>query len=111
MSTQSQKVDDSVQRTLSQIADSVPRTVNQVTDILCFVQYLPDILGQFGMGYSGCIIRQRRDSVLMSIKVVDSGTPLVGFITSHTTTGCVEQMFDLLYNDRLRWQKDKYPWI
>jgi len=47
----------------------------------------------------------------MTVKVVESGVSLVAFVTAATTMGSIEHMFYLLESEKLKWQKDKYPWI
>jgi len=111
LDTQLTTYEAGVQRTLSDLARGEKITVKQVTDILYFTQYGQSVFSQFDYGLNGFVVRQRHDSVLLTVKLNESGVPLVGYITSHTTTGCIEQMFDLLFAERLRLQKDKYPWI
>ena len=86
-------------------------TIEWMSDLMLWALYGPEELSQFGYGLSGWVFRQRQGSTLMTVKVVESGTPLVAFISAATPRGCIEQMFGLLYAERLRWQKDKYPWI
>lgn len=87
------------------------QTLDYVEDLLLFGLYGQDVLSQFGLGLKGFVFRQSRTNVLMTVKAVEGGVPLVAFITAATTMGCIEQMFDLLYNSRLKWQKDRYPWV
>ena len=82
-----------------------------VTDLLLLLYYPNEYLANFGIQFCGLSLRQNRTDVLMTVKVLDSGTPLVGFITSATTIGCVEKFLDLLEADRVTWTKDKFPWI
>jgi len=84
--------------------------IEQTFDLLLWGHYVQDVLSQFGMGYQGAVFRQRPGSTVLTIKVVEGGVPLVAFITAASTLGCIEQMFDLLWSNRLKWQKDKYPW-
>lgn len=84
--------------------------IQQVGDYLLFGLYGPSVFSQFGLGLVGFVCRQRPGSVLLTVKVTESGVPLVAFVTSATTMGCIEQMFDLLWAGRLKWQKDKFPW-
>lgn len=105
------KCDDRVKSILDHLVSSDQRYIDDVSDLLLWGFYGPDVLSQFGYGYCGSIFRQHRDSTKMTVKVMDSGTPLVAFITSASPTGCVRRFFDLLHDDKLKWQKDKYPWI
>lgn len=84
---------------------------NHIVPLITFVHYGHDVLSQFGMGLCGFSLRLNRSDTLMTVKAVDGGVPLVVFVTSATTTGCIEKFMDLLDSDRLSWVKDKYPWI
>lgn len=109
----------STDATREQLVDSViaqlvikdPKAIEQVQDLLLWGLYGQDVFSQFGMGLSGYVFRQQRSSVVATVKVTEGGVPLVAFVTSAYTVSCVEQMFDLLYAGRLKWQKDRYPWI
>lgn len=111
MDTQDLQVQGGLDRLLLEIANNVPRTVSSVRDILRWSYYGQSVLSQFGLGLRGHVFRQRPASVLMTTKVQEGDVPLVAFVTAGTTTGCIEQMFDLLYDGRLKWQRDKYPWV
>lgn len=100
-----------VQSIIEHLVSNDQRYIDDTSDLLLWGYYGPEVLSQFGYGYSGAIFRQHRDSTKMTVKVTDSGVPLVAFITSASTTGCVRRFFDLLHADKLKWQKDKYPWI
>jgi hypothetical protein len=110
MSTETDRL-EYVDKIVSSIVTQDARTIQSVKDILLWSYYGPEVLSQFGMGCHGWIFRQYRTHVLMTVKAVESGTPLVAFVSGSSTIGCVEQMFDLLFSERLKWQKDKYPWI
>jgi hypothetical protein len=96
---------------MSKLAIGDQDVVGYVDDLLTFGLYPQEVFSQFGLGLSGFIIRHTRTNVLMTVKVTEEGVPLVAFVTAATTRGCVEQMFDLLASGRLKWQRDKYPWI
>lgn len=96
---------------IDEMASKDKLVIGQLFDLLMWGHYVQEALSQFGMGYSGTVFRQRPAASLMTIKVLESGVPLVAFVTSHTAIGCIEQMFDLLWAGRLKWQKDLYPWI
>lgn len=87
------------------------RVIESLKDLLTWGLYSPSVFSQFGYGLSGFVYRQSAGGVRSTVKVVESGVPLVAFVSSATTAGNVEQMFDLLFEGRLKWQKDKYPWI
>lgn len=94
---------------IAQMRDGPPERVDDAWDLLMWVLYGPDVLSQSGMGLTGWSLRQRPGSWIMTIKVIDSGTPLVGFVTTGSPMGCIVRLLDLLENDGIRWQKDKYP--
>lgn len=96
---------------IDQLASKDKKAVDDCFDLLTWGWYGQQVLSQFSMGLSGYVFRQLPGSVRMSVKVVESGIPLVGFINSGTTTGCVRQFYDLLWDSRVSWSKDKYPWI
>lgn len=105
------KCDQRVQSIIEHLVDRDQRYVDDTQDLLMWGFYGRDVLSQFGFGYCGSIFRQHRDSTKMTVKVTESGVPLVAFITSASTTGCVRRFLDLLFAEKLKWQKDKYPWI
>jgi len=111
MATVDQQVEERLEKMLSQVQAGVEPSRDLVKDILRWALHGPEIFSQFDQGFCGSVFRQSRTNVLMTIKVNQAGVPLVAFITSATTAGCIEQMFDLLYADKLKWQKDRYPWI
>jgi hypothetical protein len=100
-----------LQLLVDKIAKGDTRTLDDVYDLLEWGMFGPEVFGQFGLGLSGYVFRQSPIGVRMTVKVIESGVPLVAFISCVTTTACIEQMFDLLYAHRLKWQKDRYPWI
>jgi hypothetical protein len=108
-------VDDRVEQRLESLIDKLcdrdKESIEYVEDLLRWGLYGQDVFSQFGLGLSGFVFRQRNGSTLLTVKATEAGVPLVAFVTSATTRGCVEQMFDLLYAGRLKWQRDKYPWI
>lgn len=96
---------------IDSLADGDRDTLQYTRDLLTWALYGPTVLTQFGYGLSGYVFRQRNGGTLMTVKVSESGIPLVAWISSATPRGCIEQMFSLLFEDRLKWQKDKFPWI
>lgn len=84
-------------------------TLETARDLLLFHSYGQTVFSQNGLGLRGYSFRQRNGNTVMSIKVEEGGIPLVAFVTSHTPTGCIEQLWDLFEGDRLKWQRDKYP--
>lgn len=96
---------------IDKVAGRDKETVSDVFDLLEWGFYGQDVLSQNGLGLCGWVFRQRLGSVLTTVKVLESGVPLVGFVSSATTIGCISKVLDLLAEDRMKWQKDKYPWI
>jgi len=82
-----------------------------VGDLVLLHHYGQKCFSQFGLGLCGWSIRQQGQNHLLTVKVVESGIPLIAYVTSHTPTGCVEQLFYLLESDKIRWNRDRYPWI
>lgn len=100
-----------VDHIIERLASRDQRYIEDVQDILVWAYYGQRVFSQFGFGYCGCVLRQSRDSVKGTVKVLEEGVPLVAFVTSATTTGCISRTMDLLYAEKLKWQKDRYPWI
>lgn len=84
---------------------------NDVEDLLLLYQYGQEVHSQNGLGLCGFSFRQKNGNTLMTIKVMESGVPLVAFVTAHTPTGCVARYWQMFVGDRLNWRKDQYPWI
>lgn len=78
--------------------------------MLLFWLYMPNVLSQNGLQYRGAIFRQKEQQTLLTVKVVESGTPLVVFITSNNSTGCMVRFWNLFEDDKLSWVRDRYPW-
>lgn len=104
-------VEQRLKALMAQLSRGEPNTVDHIEDLVRFGFYGQNYFSQFGLGLSGFVFRQRPNSVRTTVKVNESGVPLVAFITSATTMGSIEQMFDLLFAEKLKWQKDKFPWI
>ena len=82
--------------------------------VICAVQLLeygPEKLANFGLGFCGLSVRHTRDDALLTVKAIESGTPLVGFVTSRTAMGSVQRFVEMLETGRVNWIRDKYPWI
>lgn len=100
-----------IENLVTKVTKGDGRTLEQLDDYLMWGFYGQEVLSQFGLGLQGYVVRHNGSEIVMSIKVVESGIPLVAFVTSGTTIGCIQKFFDLLWANRLKWQKDKYPWI
>lgn len=79
-------------------------------DLLMFVLYSPKVLSQSGMRLAGWTCRQKDDRYLLTVKVLEGGTPLVVFVTGDTPMACIRQFWRLWENDRIRWSRDRWPW-
>lgn len=79
--------------------------------LLLFILYVPKVLSQIGITYRGFVSRQKNGQTLLTIKAQEGEAPLVAFITSNNTTGCMVRFWDLFESDKLNWIRDRYPWI
>lgn len=100
-----------VQASVEQWTDGRVIGAVDLENLLLFVLYVPKVLSQLGMTYNGFICRQKLQQTLMTVKAKEGETPLVVFITSDNTTGCMVRFLDLLESGKLSWVKDRYPWI
>jgi len=105
------EIDERVHSVMAQARNGDRTTREQLEDLVRWGFYGQKCFSQFGMGLSGYVFRHSRTSVRMTVKVVESGVSLVAFVTAATTMGSIEHMFYLLESEKLKWQKDKYPWI
>lgn len=96
---------------IGRIADGDKEYLDEVWDLLLWSHYGQDVFSQFGYGVYAWNFRQSNGTTRLTIKAHESGIPLVAFVTCASPRGCVEQMFCLLENNRLKWQKDRYPSI
>lgn len=100
-----------VERILKRAASSDSAYTDGLVDLALLHIYGQKVFSQMGLGLCGWSIRQKGLNHLLTLKVMEAGVPLVAYITSHTPTGCVEQLFYLLESDKLRFNRDLYPWI
>lgn len=105
------KVLDGVYNIIERAQDENDNDRQLVEDLLTFCIYGHTVLSQFDMGLCGYTFRHNRVNVLLTVKVLESDTPLVAFITATNATGCVSKFLDLLFASKVKWQRDKYPWI
>lgn len=80
-------------------------------DLLYFCIYAKRVFSQNGWEFQGWVCRQQGEQVVITVKAKEGDTPLVAFITSQTTISGIRQFWRLWEDDRLRWSRDKYPWI
>jgi hypothetical protein len=84
--------------------------IDDLRALLIFWKYVPTALSQSGIRFCGYQLRQRDGQYLLVVKGKQNGTPLVVFLSSATTTGCVRLFVSQLSEDRLSWHHDKFPW-
>lgn len=94
---------------LEQWTDQRVIHADDLETLLLWWLYVPNELSQFGFKLRGFTFRQREGMWLLTVKVEESGAPLVVFLTSATTTGCIRLFVSQLAGDRLSWVRDKFP--
>lgn len=94
------------QWTDSRVIDAI-----DLENLLLFLLYVPRVLSQLGITFQGYVSRQKQGQTLMTVKAREKGTPLVVFVTSGSTIGCMVRFLDLMERDRLTWVRDRYPWV
>lgn len=99
-----------VQAAMEQWTDGRVIDAADLESLLLFMLYVPKVLSQFGIKYGGHVARQKNGQTLLTVKAKEGDTPLVVFVTSDTTMGCMARFLDLLESDRLTWVRDRYPW-
>jgi hypothetical protein len=105
------KVDLRVQHILDKLQAKDELYITDTYDLLVWGHYGQDVFSQFGYGVYSWTFRQRNGSHQLVIKATEESIPLVAFVTSATTIGCVQKALDLLYKGGLKWQKDRFPSI
>jgi len=100
-----------VQAAMEQWTDHRVVSAPDLEATILFLCYVPNVLTNLGMTYKGFVSRQKNGQTLLTIKAAEGDTPLVVFITSDTTMGCMVRFLDLLEDDRLKWVRDRFPWI
>ena len=100
-----------VQAAVEQWTDKRVISDVDLENLLLFIVYGQKVFSQIGMRLEGFSCRQKQGQTLLTVKVREGDTPLVVFITSDTTTGCIVRLLDLLESDRLNFVKDRFPWI
>lgn len=100
-----------IQAAMEQWTDKRIMDDRRLESVLLFLLYLPKVLSQISIKYSGFACRQKQDMWLLTVKGFEGKTPLVVFISSATPSGCMEKFIDLLEQERLSWVRDKFPWI
>lgn len=106
-----QEVLHPVQAALEQWTDQRIIDDRRLESVLLFLLYGQSILSQISVKLSGFSCRQKQGNWLLTVKGYEGQTPLVVFITSATPTGCIEKFVDLYEDDKLSWNRDKFPWI
>ena len=106
-----EEIEKRVWALIGKVQDKDQEHIEHLFDTILWFEYGQRVFSQFGYGVYAWTFRQRNGMTTLVIKGQEKEVPLVAFVTSSTPRGCVEQMFDLLLDGRLRWQKDKYPSI
>jgi hypothetical protein len=103
-----QNVDLELSAALEQWTDQRLIDADDLYDLLALMVHHHLVFVNSGHSLTGFSFRQKADSWLLTVKVKESGTPLVVFVTADNPTGCVRRFFNLYCNDRLSWVRDKY---
>lgn len=85
--------------------------VDDLYDLLLFHHYIQKEFSQNGLDYWGHQFRRKEGMWLLTVKVSQGKTPLVVFLSSATTTGCIRLFVRQLEEERLRWVRDRYAWF
>lgn len=96
---------------MEQWSDGRVITATDLEALLLFLFYVPKTLSQIGYRFGGFVARQKNGQTLLTVKVREGDIPLVAFLTSNNTTGCMCRFLDLMEQDRINWVRDRYPWI
>lgn len=99
------------ERIIKRAGDPDQMYTDGLPEVVLLHHYGQKVFSQLGLGLAGWSIRQKGMNHLLTVKVNEGGTPLVAYVTSHTPTGCIEQLFYLLESEKVRWHRDQYPWI
>jgi hypothetical protein len=103
------KYQDEVWHMIDAIAAKDTSSIEDTYDILLWSHYGRQVFSQYGYGVYSWNFKLETSCVTLVIKAQESGTPLVAFVTSATTTSCIEKAMDLVEKGALKWMRDKYP--
>ena len=103
------KVDLELSAALEQWTDQRVVEADDLFDILALMIYHYDCFVNSGYTLTGFSFRQKAGQWLLTVKVKESGTPLVVFVTGENPTGCVRRFWNLWVNDRLAFVRDRFP--
>ena len=102
------KVDLAVSAALEQWTDHRIIEDGELYALLMLMVYQYDWFVNSGYSLRGFSFRQRDGRWLLTVKVSESGTPLVVFVTAENPTDCVYRFYSLAFEDRLSWVRDRY---
>jgi len=100
-----------VQAAMEQWTDHRVIGAVDLENLLLFLLYVPKVLSQLGIKVKGFVSRQKQGQTLLTVKAVENDLPLIVFVTSESTIGCMVRFLDLMESDKLTWVRDRYPWI
>jgi hypothetical protein len=101
-------VDLELSAALEQWTDQRLITADDLYDVLALMVHHHAVFVNSGHTLSGFSFRQQPTQWLLTVKVKETGTPLVVFVSGENPTGCVRRFFNLYTSDRLSWVRDKY---
>lgn len=101
-------VDLELSAALEQWTDQRLIDADDLYDLLALMVHHHLLFVNSGHSLSAFSFRQKNQQWLLTIKVHESGTPLVAFITANKPTGCVRRFLNLYTSDRLSWVRDRY---
>lgn len=104
-----QKVDYALEAALEQWTDQRIISADDLYDVLALMVQHYEIFVKSGYSLSGFAFRQKASQWLLTVKVKETGTPLVVFVTGENPTGCIRRFWNLWQNDKLSFVRDKYP--
>lgn len=105
------KVLDPLWASLEQWDDNRVIHVDDLELLLLFMLSAPSLALNLHQTWRGFQCRQRDGQTLLTVKLTEGPTPLVGFVTAPDPLSSVCRFMSLWQNDRVRWARDKYPWI
>lgn len=102
------KVDLELSAALEQWTDQRVISADDLYDLLALMVHHHLVFVNSGHSLTAFSFRQKSDQWLLTVKVKESGTPLVVFVSGENPTGCVRRFFNLYVGDKLSWVRDKY---
>jgi len=85
-----------------------PAARSDVWTLLRFHDYKVNILEEVGLSWRGESFKNKGRTVLLVMRVLRGGTPLVAFVTERDTIGCMAVFLRKLEEGTLNWVPDKF---